>query len=384
MKIGFDVSDLCTNRADGTTRYTAELYNYLPTITPDDSWLMFAPCNKEDTRYFPSPNLSNGGAGQNKKTNTAWHAAPWPKYWTQSRLPFELYKYMPDVLFMPIQQIPYLIPGKIKTVAVIHDLAVHKFPTQFTYKDWLLLQTFSAYTARYADQIIAVSKATAKDIAKYYGRTDGVHVIHHGVDHKQFRPPFDNERTKSWELLKNTYSELSAPFILYVGQIQPRKNIERLINAFEIIHQHNTDLQLVIAGAHGWLQKPILKRIKESKKSQSIHALGRVSNEILLALYWNAELFVMPSLYEGFGMPILEAMAAGCPVVTSNVSAMPEVAGDGAIYVDPFEVESMAQGMMQAFSKKSDLIQKGLIRAKQFNWHTTALKTAKVIAAGAH
>src|SRR5581483_8283503 len=209
MNIGFDASDLCSDRADGTTRYTRELLKRLPQVAPQDEWHAFAPC---------------GGAGE----RIHWHPSPWPKYWTQSRLPVDLYRYPVDTLFMPIQQIPYIRPRHMKTVAVIHDLAVHVYPEQFRYKDWLLLHLFSAYVARQADELIAVSEATARDIEHYYGRTDNVHVIHHGVDHTHFRPPVADELASSWHTLMATFPKLAKPYLLYVGQIQPRKNLIRL------------------------------------------------------------------------------------------------------------------------------------------------------------
>ena len=193
MKIALDVSDLCTDRADGTTRFTVELAKRLPALNEKHDWLYLAPC---DVAARVAGRRSTSLPGQGKFTSLA---SPWPKYWTQTRLPYDLYRYRPEVLFMPIQQLPYLRPGKMKTVAVIHDLAVHLYPDQFRYKDWLLLHIFSAQAVRAADQIIAVSQATADDIARYYGRDDNVHVIHHGVDHQQFYVPDKTERGKSFK-----------------------------------------------------------------------------------------------------------------------------------------------------------------------------------------
>lgn len=359
MKIGFDVSDLATNRADGTTRYTLELARRLPEILREE-WHYFAPSN-------PVKSLS-AITGSSASRRVQWHASVWPRYWTQSRLPIDLYRYRPDVMFMPIQQIPFIRPGRMKTVAVVHDCAFHLYPEQFTYKDWFLQHVFTAYAVRRADKIIAVSQATADDVAKYYGRRDGVEVVHHGVNHEVFSAnPADPPK----------WREASNPYLLYVGQIQPRKNLVRLIEAFEKLDQK--DLQLVIAGSHGWLQKPIFDRIESSSRKKDIVLLGRVSDDLLPALYSQAEAFVLPSLYEGFGMPILEAMACGCPVVTSNVSSMPEVAGKAAVLVDPLNVESIVAGIREALSRKEELKQTGLERAKHFTWDKTARETASII-----
>lgn len=366
MKIGFDVSDLCTGRADGTTRYTQELANRLPKLGCEHDWHYFAPCDVKRNFQFSISNFQTV-------------ASPWPKWWTQARLPFDLYRYKPDVMFMPIQQIPYLRPKKMKTVAVVHDLAVHRYPEQFRYKDWLLLHVFSAHAVREADDIIAVSRSTADDIARYYGRTKNVHVIYHGVDHKRFRVPGETEQEESWVKLKNRYPDLKKPFVLYVGQLQPRKNLVRLIEVFEQLRKSETELQLVLAGGHGWLKKPIFMAINSSTEAKNILALGVVPDSLLPALYWQAEVFVLPSLYEGFGMPILEASACGCPVVTSNVSSMPEVAGEAAVLVNPTSVENMTAGIKEALGRKEDLRKRGWERARQFDWDITARKVLEVL-----
>lgn len=357
MKIGFDVSDLCTNRADGTTRFTLELAKRLPRMAPEHEWDYHAPCAQ-----FLILN--------SQFSNVRWHASPWPKYWTQTRLPWDLYRFRPDVLLMPIQQIPFVRPGNMKTVAVVHDAAFHIYPEQFTYKDWVLQHIFTAYAVRAADKIIAVSQATARDIETYYGRSENVYVVHHGVDHEKFRPAPTPGESPSVTLT----GEVARPYILYVGQIQPRKNLIRLIQAFELLKEKDEDLQLVIAGSHGWLNSPIYRYMGLSSARHGIVQLGQVGDEVLPALYANAEAFVLPSLYEGFGMPILEAMACGCPVVTSNVSSMPEIAGEAAVLIDPKSPESIAAGVQEARSRRKKLIPLGLARAQQFTWEKTAEK----------
>ncbi len=364
MKIGFDASDLCTNRADGTTRYTQELLTRLPHLGSADTWEVFGPCV----------------APGSYETNVSWHASPWPMYWTQSRFPLDVWKVNPEVLFMPIQQLPFIRRPKMKTVAVIHDLAIHQFGEQFPYKDWLLLNVFGSLAIREADALIAVSQATADDIAKYYGRTEHVHVVHHGVDHNRFKLLSQEDKEQSWTVLKEKYPRMRKPYILYVGQIQPRKNIERLIEAFELLKKNQADLQLVIAGSHGWHQQPIEERVKSSPYAQDILMLGRVADELLPSLYSHAEVFTLVSLYEGFGMPILEAFASGIPVVTSNNSSMKEIAERAAILVDPYNSESIADGISQAMHDKENLKQKGIERAKQFTWEKTAQETYNVIA----
>ncbi len=344
MKIAFDVSDLCTNRADGTTRYTKELAARLPELAADHTWRLFGPC--------------------------APYGSPWPKYWTQTKLPIDLYCGRTDVLFMPIQQLPIIRP-RMKTVAVVHDLAFHYYPELFTFKDWALLHLFTAQVAREADRIIAVSHATADDLDRFYGRGKNVSVVHHGVDLERFSQSVRNSEAKVPDTLK--------PYVLFVGQIQPRKNIVRLVEAFERLAEQDRELHLVIAGGHGWLQEPILQRIKQSPQYMRIKVLGPVADDHLPGLYAHAEVFVLPSLYEGFGMPVLEAMAAGCPVVTSTVSSLPEVAGEAAVLVDSTSVPAIADGIQRARQHRSELIARGRQRAAEFTWEKTARATLRVL-----
>ncbi|HLD25894.1 MAG TPA: glycosyltransferase family 1 protein [Candidatus Andersenbacteria bacterium] len=370
MRIGFDVSDLATGRADGTTRYTSELAKRLPVLGQEHEWHYFAP--------FDSPAIRRLAQG---KPDLRVHISSWPRYWTQLRLPWDLYRFRPDVLFMPIQQLPLLRPGNMKTVAVIHDLAIHYYPEQFTYKDWLLLHVFSAQAAREADHLICVSRATANDVSKFYGRTEGVHVIHHGLDHEQFRVPTVTEWSASRLALEEKYAQLKQPYVLFVGQLQPRKNLMRLVEAFEklVSSASSPALQLVIAGSHGWLNEPIKRRVATSKYTARIHMLGRLPDEMLTVLYWHAEVFVLPSLYEGFGLPLLEAMACGCPVVTSNISSMPEVVGQAAILIDPLSTDDIVRGITEAQQRREELKAAGVARAAEFSWDATAQQTLKVL-----
>ena len=366
MKIAFDISDLASNRADGTTRYTKELAKRLPKLQPKHEWLFFC------------PSLPPGVEKEITAANVKILRSPWPKYWTQLRLPWELYRYRPEILFMPIQQLPILRP-RMKTVAVVHDLAIHKFPRQFTFKDWLLLHLFSAQVCRQATKIIAVSKATARDIAQYYRRTREVRVVGHGIDQEQWRLPRDEQEAQLAMGVINQKLGITKPYILYVGQIQPRKNLVRLIKAFNRLAPENHNWQLVLAGGHGWKRQTIDNAYNNSPFKNRIHRLGTVKDNELRALYWGAEVFVLPSLYEGFGMPILEAMSCGCPVVTSDNSALPDVAGGAAQIIKATDVLSIKNGIQAAINGRAELINRGRQRVKSVSWDKTAKQTLAII-----
>lgn len=362
MKIGFDASDLCTMRSDGTTRYTRELVQRLPAMAKEDSWELYGPCKKPPVSLAP---------------NATWHGSPFPAAWTQARFPFELFRDRPDILFMPIQQLPIFRPHRTKTVAVIHDLAFHEYQEQFRYKDWLLLHTFSAQVAHEADVIIAVSEATKEDIAIKYGRKHSVYVVHHGIDHTRFRVFSAQEKQKGFQKIQATYPRIQTPYILFVGQIQPRKNIVRLIEAFEQMNQK--DLQLVIAGGHGWNNAEIYKRIATSPKAASIVVTGAVPDELLPTLYANAEVFVLPSLQEGFGIPLIEAGACGVPVVTSNRSSTKEIAEGFGVLINPEDSSSIAKGIQEALKNKESYSKKSVEMASKYSWDITAEKTLRIL-----
>ncbi|MCE9643612.1 MAG: glycosyltransferase family 4 protein [Candidatus Andersenbacteria bacterium] len=361
MNIAFDASDICTGRADGTTRYTRELMARLPELARGDSWNFYGPC--------PSPSTG--------EENTCWHSSSAPGAWTQTRFAWDLFWDNPDVLFMPIQQLPILRRKKMKTIAVIHDLAFHEYGPQFRTKDWLLLHTFSAQVAKEADTIIAVSDATKQDIKKYYGREKNVHVVHHGIDHDRFKIFSDTEKHDGFNKLQEKYPDIKNNYILFVGQIQPRKNIDRLVEAFELLR--NSDHQLVIAGGHGWNNKEIFERIKTSSARKNILLTGAVPDELLPTLYANAQVFVLPSLQEGFGIPIIEAGACGVPVVTSNCSSTKEIMEGAGVLVDPLSSQSIADGITYALRNHDEVTSRCIERSAKFSWDTTAQETLRII-----
>lgn len=365
MNIAFDASDVCTGRADGTTRYTRELMARLPELARKDTWDFYGPCTRPSTALRAS------------SSNTRWLSDPFFGAWTQTRFAWDLFWDNPDVLFMPIQQLPILRRKKMKTIAVIHDLAFHEYGPQFRTKDWLLLHTFSAQVAREADAIIAVSDATKQDIKKYYGREKNVHVVHHGIDHARFRVFSDAEKQSGFEKLQEKYPDITQSYILFVGQIQPRKNIGRLVQAFELLQ--NSGLQLVIAGGHGWNNKEIYDQIEKSPARKNILLTGAVPDELLPTFYANAKVFALPSLQEGFGIPIIEAGACRTPVVTSNCSSTKEIMEGAGVLVDPLSAQSIADGITYALAHAEDIADRCAERASQFSWDKTAAETLRII-----
>lgn len=267
---------------------------------------------------------------------------------------------------------------KCPTIITVYDLAYLYLPYAYTYRTRLYLKSLLSLSLKQSDIVIAISESTKDDIINNFPiSADKIHVIYAGVD-DIFRPFNDKEEL---EKVKKIYN-IKGDFILTVSLISPRKNLISLIKAFKLLKDHNKiSGQLVIVGKKGWLYKELFKEVAQSGLEEDIILCGYIPTEHLLCLYNAAATFVYPSLYEGFGLPILEAMASGCPVVASNVSSMPEVCGEAALLVDPKDIEALALAISDIVSTHSlrlALIKKGLERVNMFNWRRTAEETLTV------
>jgi len=266
----------------------------------------------------------------------------------------------------------------LKNVITIHDLAHIHFPDSTEKASLSYLKNRLPEVAQKSDFLIAVSEATKKDIVEYLGVSESkLKMIHLGVD-ESFRPIKDSALKASVRL----HYGLPERFILYLGTIEPRKNVGGLIRAYaRLCEEKNPEHSLVIAGGTGWKSKGLTALVKNLGVERRVHFTGYVDEGDLPILYNLADLFAFPSLYEGFGLPVLEAMACGVPVVTSNVSSLPEVAGDAAVLVDPHSIDHIADGMRRLLSDnvmRESCTEKGLERAKLFTWEKCAKETIAV------
>ena len=227
-----------------------------------------------------------------------------------------------------------------------------------------------------ARAVIAVSRQTRDDLTRHYGTpTHKIHVVHSGVDHQRFRVLPQDEVEAALAV-----AGVRRPYLLFLSTVQPRKNLLRLLEAFEALN--DPALHFVVAGRSGWLSAALEARVAASPARQRIQRLGHVPDELVPALYNGAALFALPSLYEGFGMGVLEAMACGCPVVTSDRSSLPEVAGDAALLVDPTDVRAIRAALQQALDpvRRAGLRDRGLRHAATFTWERCARETLAAIA----
>ncbi|YAI81845.1 MAG: glycosyltransferase family 4 protein [cyanobacterium endosymbiont of Rhopalodia sterrenbergii] len=288
---------------------------------------------------------------------------------------FEGYLKKPNVLHGTDHYVyPYRNSRKIMT---IHDLTFLKYPQYST----TLVQGYLDRIKRcltWTDLIITFSESTKQDIIEYLNiNPDIIRTIYEASRYSS------NEiKPDQVELLKNSINyNFSIPYLLFVSTLEPRKNVITLIKAFDYLkEQHKIPHNLILIGQKGWKYQSIFEAIKNSKYQQSIYYLNYLSNESLAFFYSQTEAFIYPSFYEGFGLPVLEAMTLGSPVITSNTSSLPEIAGDAALLINPNDFLELAEAILKVISDsqlRKELTKKGKERAKLFSWEKTAQETLK-------
>jgi len=297
------------------------------------------------------------------------------RLWTQIGLPLKLFRERrkPYVFFSPSHYSPRFSP--VPTAISIMDLSFIHYPQTFAKKDLAQLTNWTKYSAKKAHVIFTISNASKNDIIDtYHVPEERVVVTYPGIREIVTLDP----QIYSKAMLEKQY-KIKEPYFLFVGTLQPRKNIERLIEAFaKLREQTDKDIQLVIVGKRGWLYEKILQSPQKYNVSEYVTFLDFVKDDDLTILYKHATSYVLPSLYEGFGLPVLEAMKYSCPVITSNVSSLPEAGGDAALYVNPEDVQDISKKMkmmLEDTKLRENMIKKGLEQVKKFSWDKTARQT---------
>ncbi len=285
----------------------------------------------------------------------------------QYRLPYALRRVRAQLFHAPHYVLPPLTP--CRSVVTIHDLIHLRFPEYLPNRLAYAYARAVIWSAiRRSDRVLTVSEASKRDILRYFNVSAAkVEVIPNAIDERFGLAPSDEEIA----LVRERYM-LNDPFLLYAGNIKPHKNLERLIEAFGLLRARGFDrVKLLIIGDQVTKYAALRRAVHRCKLHTHVRFFGFVPDRMLAVLYRLADAFVFPSLYEGFGLPPLEAMASGTPVITSNVSAMPEVVGDAALLVDPYDTGAIAGALERVLADpalRADLSARGLARAREFSW----------------
>lgn len=263
------------------------------------------------------------------------------------------------------------------TVVSVHDVSFKRYPEYFSPRDRLLFASLLPLSLQRAQAVITLSEHAKQEILLFFPFLTGkVYSIPLAAGACFVRL----DRATAWKTVSQRYG-LHRDFLLAVGNLQPRKNLLRLVRAFTAVHPKYPDLDLVIVGQSQWQASSLYAEINRLGIADCVRFTGYVPDDDLVCLYSLAQIFVYPSVYEGFGLPVLEAMACGTPVVASNASSIPEVAGDAALLIDPLDEEAIAQAISAVLSSREfsqSLTERGKARAQQFTWRHTAIETIKI------
>ena len=374
MRIGINTLFLIPGKVGGSEIYLRNLLRNLTMIDRENEYILFT-------------NMENSGTFKISQDNfrevlcpIRANFRPARVLWEQFVLPFQIKKYKIEVLHSPGYTAPILT--SCHSVGTIHDMNYFYYPEDFPRLTTMFLKLLVPLAARRSDKIITVSKNSKKDIVKILKVPESKICVIYEAGSSQLPVPIAvEERVKVREKFKERYG-IDKKFILTVSVSHPHKNLHRLIEAYEILwKKYQIAYQLVIVGIKGRSQSGLVNFVKERSLGKKVIFTGWISNEDLSSLYSEAQLFVFPSLFEGFGIPVLEAMTHGTPVVSSNAASLPEVVGGAALLVDPYSVDEIAEAMHRVLTKenlRANLVKKGLKRASQFSWERTAGETLAV------
>lgn len=370
LEIGIDASRLAVGQRTGTENYTYHVIRGLFRADRENHY----------TLYFNGPPPS--GLFDALPPRWSVRAIPLPRLWTHLRLSGEMLLHRPRVLFVPAHVVPLLHP---RTVVTVHDLGYLHYPEAHgRFSGWYLRRS-TMWSARAARRVIAVSQATADELVRHTGISrDKVRVIYHGYD-PRFTPITDaaqiNAAKQRIGLLPN------EKYVLYVGTIQPRKNLTRLIAAWAQLGEDADGYKLVLGGKPGWLYAAIYAKVRQLGLEGSVIFPGYLPDDDLPALYSGATLFTLVSLYEGFGIPALEALACATPTLVSNRTSLPEIVGNAALQCNPEDVDDIAAKLRLALTDvdlRARLAAAGPQQAAKFSWQRCAEQTRAVLEEAAY
>ncbi|HSM56535.1 MAG TPA: glycosyltransferase family 1 protein [Candidatus Sulfomarinibacteraceae bacterium] len=373
--IGLDVTAAVT-QGGGIGRYTRELVWAMAERTDTYTYRFFS---ARPPAQLPVP--SPIPRAEHIVYRKAPFSARWLyRLWYRLRLPLpvQLFTGRVDLFHSPDFVLPPVF-GRIPTLLTVHDLSFYYYPETFTPALVNYLNRVVPWSVRRATHVVADSKATKRDLIELWDVAPAkVTVLYSGV-HPRFEPVTDDTQLSA---VREKYDLGREPYVLSVSTVQPRKNFQMLIRAFKPLAaevSHN----LVIAGGKGWLSEQVLAEVERQSLAGRVRFLGFVADEDLPALYSGASLFVFPSLYEGFGLPLLEAMGCGVPVLTSDASSLPEVAGEAAYQLSPHDEVGWTEALARLLGDdalRARMVAAGFRQARRFSWSRAAVQLERIYA----
>lgn len=352
----------------GVATFLEHVLPLLPRLDPGNRYIFF----------HNSPRHRGGFPG----AEDVFFAAPGTLLWENVWFPIHLRRHRPDVLLCAKNLVPWFVPRGMPTALVAYDLLYYpirgRYLDEYKARDVLYFRLAFPRSVRRAQRIIAISNCARKDLMDVFG-VDGsrVRIVHLGVE----QPPAAAFAQDRLAAVRKRYA-LDRPYAFYPGTLSPRKNMVRVLEAFASV-AGRIPHDLVVTAGKSWKDQEVFDAVARLGLSSRFRRLGAVPREDLPALYRMADAMVFASLYEGFGLPILEAMACGCPVLASNASSMPEVAGEAALLVEPTDTGQIADGLVRILTDRdlaSRLRERGAERAREFSWEKTARGVVEVLA----
>lgn len=371
MKIGIDGSRAFIKNRTGIEEYSYQVIKRLRNKLTDQQIIIYIKKNQSIDFELPE--------------NWKIKIINLPYLWTQLGLSMELLFHSVDVLFIPAHVVPLIHPKN--TIVTVHGLEYEFCPKAYSSWARMYMRWSIKFSCRWAKKIISVSQNTRRDLIRLYKVADKkIQVIYEGYEEKsKIQNPNVKSQTPCLPAGRNLKSQISnlKPYLLFVGRLEERKNVIGIIKIFEMLKEkYNISQKLVLAGKSGYGFSQIELAISISKYKNDIIQLGFVRDEDKFTLIAGADIFVFPTFYEGFGIPVLEAQSVGVPVVTSNTSSMPEVSGDSAILVDPMNNGQIADAIYELISNKTireNVIKRGYENAKRFSWEKCAAQIVEVL-----
>jgi glycosyltransferase involved in cell wall biosynthesis len=361
MRIGINTLACMPGRSGGDGRYVRELVARLTNIDRDNHYYIFiAPWNEEWFRV--------SGPRAHRVMCPAPRAFSARVLWEQLFLPMYAARLRLDLFHAPVNVAPLAMPCRV--VLTLLEAEPFMFPETIPLPLRLYWQAMRRLSAKRASRILAISNSSKDELVQYMGlRADSIAVTHLGVDLDRFTGSSDPQVTLLPELA-------GAPYFLWTGRAYPRKNVVRLVEAFGALKRRGLPHRLVLVGVQGWGSSELQTAIEQlGTYRQCVLIPGYLSDATLVALYQHADAFVFPSLHEAFGLPVLEAMACGAPVITSTTTCLPEIVGDAAITVNPTHTREIEEAMYRIATepgRRAELVERGLRRTRQFTWEQNA------------